>query len=409
MSNICDNLGAYIFAKDMQGKYTYANDKVEVLFGCSKSDIIGKGDSEFFDLSMSQQMVENDIKVLSGQQQVVSEESNFVRNTSEQRVYRIIKSPLFDNENQIIGLAGIAHDVTEEKRLREQVEEQKQLLSIILDNVEAHVYMKDEDRRFLYVNSKVADLFGLDSKEIIGQKEQDILSEETAEHFHLSDSKVVLDQQVLRVEETVIDNEQKYHYLSVKVPVTMAGKRSLIGFSTDVTEIYKLKEEFKRLANTDDLTGIYNRRYFLKEAEKAYSIFKRQNMEVSLLTFDVDYFKKINDRYGHPVGDEVLQNLTAIVACLLRKEDIFARIGGEEFAILLPCTDITSANRVAERVRREVESSLFCGIQKIQLTVSIGLTEFSSKDTSFDDVFSRVDKALYKAKESGRNCVTFLN
>ncbi|WP_241651911.1 GGDEF domain-containing protein [Pseudoalteromonas phenolica] len=127
------------------------------------------------------------------------------------------------------------------------------------------------------------------------------------------------------------------------------------------------------------------------------------------MTFDVDYFKKINDRYGHPVGDEVLQNLTAIVACLLRKEDIFARIGGEEFAILLPCTDITSANRVAERVRREVESSLFCGIQKIQLTVSIGLTEFSSKDTSFDDVFSRVDKALYKAKESGRNCVTFLN
>ncbi len=409
MSNICDNLGAYIFAKDMQGKYIYANDKVEALFGCSKDDIVGKDDSVFFDLSMSQQIIENDRKVLSGKQQIASEETNFVRHTSEQRVYRIIKTPLFDRHKNIIGLVGIAHDITEEKRLREQVEEQKQLLGVILDNVEAYVYMKDEERRFLYVNSKVANLFGLDSEQIIGQKEQDILPKDTAEHFHASDSKAITEQQVQRVEEVMVDNGEIQHYLSVKVPVTMAGKRSLIGFSTDVTEIFKLKEEFKRLANTDDLTGIYNRRYFLKEAEKAFSIFKRQNTSFSLLTFDVDFFKNINDQFGHPVGDEVLQSLASTVQDLLRKEDTFARIGGEEFAILLPYTNINAGDYVAERLRNKVASSLLCGAKKIQLTVSIGLTEFNREDASFDDVFSRVDRALYQAKDSGRNCVISLN
>jgi diguanylate cyclase (GGDEF)-like protein/PAS domain S-box-containing protein len=358
---------------------------------------------------MSQQIIENDRKVLSGKQQIASEETNFVRHTSEQRVYRIIKTPLFDKQKNIIGLVGVAHDITEEKRLREQVEEQKQLLSVILDNVEAYVYMKDEERRYLYVNSKVANLFGLDSDQIIGQKEQDILPKDTAEHFHASDSKAITEQQVQRVEEVMVDNGEIQHYLSVKVPVTMAGKRSLIGFSTDVTEIFKLKEEFKRLANTDDLTGIYNRRYFLKEAEKAFSIFKRQNTCFSLLTLDVDFFKNINDQFGHPIGDEVLQNLTSTVQDLLRKEYTFARIGGEEFAILLPYTDINAGGHVAERLRNKVASSLLCRAKKIQLTVSIGLTEFNREDTSFDDVFSRVDRALYQAKDSGRNCVISLN
>lgn len=408
MSNICDHLGAYVFAKDRQGKYLYANNQVKTLFGCDKSEIIGKDDSHFFDLSVSKQILENDQQVFLTKQQVISEEINFVRNTSEQRVYRIIKTPLFDNQNEIIGLAGIAHDVTEEKRLREQVEEQKQLLSVILDNVEAYVYMKDEERRFLYVNSKVADLFGLPSEQIIGQKEQDILPKDTAEHFHQSDSKAIIEQKVQRVEETMLDAENTYHYLSVKVPVTMSGKRSLIGFSTDVTEIFKLKEEFKRLANTDELTGIYNRRYFIKQAENAFNAFKREHAEFSLLTFDVDYFKLVNDKYGHPVGDEVLKGLASAVLNLLRQEDTFARIGGEEFAILLPFTDFVSAQHVAQRMLRKVNESVLCQEHKITITISIGLTSFNLVDNGFDEVFSRVDKALYRAKEQGRNCIVSL-
>jgi diguanylate cyclase (GGDEF)-like protein/PAS domain S-box-containing protein len=353
-------------------------------------------------------MLVNDLQAIETGKEVICEESNFLKPSAEPRTYRIVKKPLYDNQQKIIGVSGVAHDITEEKRLRETVEEQKQLLSVILDNVEAYVYMKDAERRFLYVNSKVANLFELPVEQIIGQKEQDILPPKTAEHFHLSDSQALLTQEIQRVEETVVDNGETYHYLSVKVPVSMSGKKSLIGFSTDVTEIYKLKEEFKRLANTDELTAIYNRRFFIKQSENAFSGFKRQRAHFGVVTFDVDFFKQVNDEFGHPVGDEVLKGLAKIVSALLRQEDIFARIGGEEFAILLPYSDLPAAMCVAQRIQKTVNSSLLCGTRKISITVSIGVTTFTSEDSSFDDVFSRVDKALYIAKEQGRDCVVSL-
>jgi len=408
LQQICDGLGAYVFAKDMDGKYLYGNEKVLALFGCTLNELKGKDDSLFFDLTLSKQMLVNDLQAIETGKEVICEESNFLKPSAEPRTYRIVKKPLYDNQQKIIGVSGVAHDITEEKRLRETVEEQKQLLSVILDNVEAYVYMKDDERRFLYVNSKVATLFDLPAEQIIGQKEQDILPSKTAEHFHQSDSKALLTQKILRVEETVVDNGETYHYLSVKVPVSMSGKKSLIGFSTDVTEIYKLKEEFKRLANTDELTAIYNRRFFIKQSENAFSGFKRQRAHFAVVTFDVDFFKQVNDEFGHPVGDEVLKGLTKIVSALLRQEDIFARIGGEEFAILLPYSDLSAAMCVAQRIQKTVNSSLLCGTRKISITVSIGVTTFMSEDSSFDDVFSRVDKALYIAKEQGRDCVVSL-
>ena len=408
LPNMCDSLDAYFFAKDCEGKYLYANKKVQSLFGCSLNDIIGKDDSHFFDLALSKQILENDKKVFASKQQVVSEEHNFVRGEAAERVYRIIKSPLFDDKNEVIGLSGFAHDITDEKRQSIKKEADNLLLKTILDNLEAFVYMKDESRRFLYVNDKVANLFGLPPEQIIGQKEQDILPKETAEHFHKTDNLVIKQQRVLRTEETLSSNGQTYHYLSVKTPVTLSDKRSIIGFSTDVSEIYKLKEEFKHLANTDELTGIYNRRYFIVQSENAFCAFKRQHSDFSLVTFDIDYFKQVNDEFGHPVGDAVLKNLSNIVKALLRQEDTFSRIGGEEFAILLPYTNLQSAMVVAERLQAQLASEYVYTETLLKVTLSIGVTAFNESDDSFDAIFSRVDKALYLAKEQGRNRIVAL-
>lgn len=160
-----------------------------------------------------------------------------------------------------------------------------------------------------------------------------------------------------------------------------------------------------QISITDYLTGIYNRRFFEEILNKELNISKRKKAPLSILMLDIDFFKNINDTYGHKVGDEVLVSLCKLVTKLLRKSDIFARIGGEEFGILLPYTDEKGANYLAERIRTTVENETFIiDKHKINFTISIGLlTGINVERLDYDTIFKLADDALYEAKRSGRN------
>lgn len=404
-----NNIGAFIFAKNIHGEYTYANQAVLDLFEKPLHEVIGKDDSHFFDLTASSQLKDNDNQVMSEGVVVSNEEENYIKSTGQLHVYRSIKKPLYDDQGRVIGLFGVSTDITEEVQLQKLVREQKQLLDTVLNNIDAYVYMKNSQREFLYVNNQTAELFGLPVEDIIGHKETDILPAEVAEHFHQSDSKVFETKEKQVIDEEVIgENGQSQRYLSIKVPYQAEGKLpALIGFSSDVTELYQLKEEFKKQANTDHLTQLFNRRYFIAHAEKEFSRAKRYDHPLSLVSLDIDHFKQVNDQYGHPAGDEVLMTLAKRLTPILRNEDIFARIGGEEFSILLPETPINVALTVAERIRKLIENTHMIGEfpGEINITISLGVTCLSSKDNSFDQLFKRADKALYQAKETGRNKV----
>ena len=167
---ILNSVEAYIYTKDLAGKYTYANQEVLALFGKTLAEVVGHGDEEFFDLSLSVKLKENDRKVISQGIKVVSEESNYIKSLNEIRIYRVVKKPIFDDEGVITGMCGISTDITSERKIQQRAEEQKHLLDTILNNINAHVYMKDSERTFLYVNSQVAELFGDSAKNIIGKK-----------------------------------------------------------------------------------------------------------------------------------------------------------------------------------------------------------------------------------------------
>ena len=133
---------------------------------------------------------------------------------------------------------------------------------------------------------------------------------------------------------------------------------------------------------------------------------RRYQTPLALLLLDADYFKAINDRYGHPVGDQALQALASIGRRLLREVDLFARIGGEEFAILLPQTDHAAARNVAERLRQAIiDQPVITEDGPLRLTVSLGLSSLSSATVNLDELFRRADTALYQAKQNGRNRV----
>jgi diguanylate cyclase (GGDEF)-like protein len=166
------------------------------------------------------------------------------------------------------------------------------------------------------------------------------------------------------------------------------------------------KEMVAYMANIDPLTKSMTRRHFFNLAESEFLRFLRYHRKLSVLVLDADNFKRINDTYGHYVGDLVLRNLSLVTMEQKRTQDTFGRLGGEEFGLLLPETSLDQAKIVAERIQRTWEQTP-CNIdnQLIFSTVSIGVTEADANDKSFEDILRRADRMMYKAKEAGRNTV----
>lgn len=160
----------------------------------------------------------------------------------------------------------------------------------------------------------------------------------------------------------------------------------------------------QQAARTDVLTGAHNRRYFFDVAEQQFDVARRYGQPLSVILFDIDHFKSVNDRFGHASGDQALIDLVRVVAPFLRTADTFARYGGEEFIVLLPKSGLSQAQQVAERVRRAVaEHETVHGANRFTMTVSGGVVELHAADDSIGALVRRADKALYAAKAAGRN------
>jgi diguanylate cyclase (GGDEF)-like protein len=179
----------------------------------------------------------------------------------------------------------------------------------------------------------------------------------------------------------------------------------MLGVIQDVTEQKELQDRLEEQANTDFLTGCDSRRHFLEHAGEELLRIRRYGGEMSMLMLDLDHFKNINDSYGHQIGDTVLKKLVQVCQELLREVDVMGRIGGEEFAIMLPETESERALEVAERLCQAVaaaEIPMEDGAP-LHFTTSVGVASLTEDDTRIDEIIKRADSALYKAKHAGRN------
>jgi diguanylate cyclase (GGDEF)-like protein len=182
--------------------------------------------------------------------------------------------------------------------------------------------------------------------------------------------------------------------------------RSILKFMTGENIEVHYHEEIYRLMTVDALTQIFNRRYFDEALEREYNRSKRYTRALSLILFDIDHFKKINDTWGHLAGDSLLRQLVATVRPKLRREDIFARTGGEEFGVLLPEIALDGARATADKVRAIVEQSKLKYEQNvIPCTISLGVAMLVGGEESPEQLYRSADEGLYRAKETGRNRV----
>ncbi len=174
----------------------------------------------------------------------------------------------------------------------------------------------------------------------------------------------------------------------------------------DLASLVMDELELRLLASTDSLTGALNRRHFMELGEREIHRASRYCRPLSVIMFDIDRFKSVNDTYGHLVGDHVLTEFTALCRQVLRQEDILGRYGGEEFAVVLPETKKSEAFELAERLRQlAAETVIEVADSKLNFTLSAGVAAFQLGYETFDDTLHRADQALYEAKRNGRNRV----
>jgi diguanylate cyclase (GGDEF)-like protein len=179
-----------------------------------------------------------------------------------------------------------------------------------------------------------------------------------------------------------------------------------VTIATDISERKFAEAELSRLANTDSLTGLSNRRQFFELGETQLQHARKEGSDLALLLCDVDHFKSINDRHGHAVGDIVLRALSELARRCTRAIDCVSRIGGEEFAVLLPGTGREVAMAIAERIRVSTsEQRVSIGDGDVAVTVSIGVATLSEDARTLRELLAQADAALYRAKDAGRNRV----
>ena len=177
---------------------------------------------------------------------------------------------------------------------------------------------------------------------------------------------------------------------------------SRVKYEKDIIVLSSEKKQLENTANTDQLTGVYNRRYFMENIATLVEILGR-NRHSFIVMFDLDHFKKVNDTYGHPAGDHVLATVAKTVTNSVRSSDIFARYGGEEFILLITCASPDDAMPLVERIRQDICDTTFeYKGDHITVTISAGIAAMDSTD-DIDNAISLADKALYKAKHEGRN------
>ncbi|SFI89719.1 diguanylate cyclase [Nitrosomonas sp. Nm34] len=284
--------------------------------------------------------------------------------------------------------------------------------SFALDRIPTYIFMKDQQRRYIYANRSTLELFKCSAEDLAGSSDSRFFPPETVARLHETDIRVLLHGE--DTAEKVICKGENGHlriYWEIKTPIYENDKKTsicgLCGIFTDITELELLKEKLEQQARQDYLTGLFNRRFFMEQGHAELIRAQRYHHTLSLLMLDIDNFKKINDRHGHQAGDAVLKRLADVMRKMLRTVDIIGRIGGEEFAVLLPETDTQRATEVAERLREEVACTavtLEMGMP-LYFKVSIGVVSLEGRDADLNTLLNQADKALYQAKENGRNRV----
>lgn len=310
-------------------------------------------------------------------------------------------TPIRLEEGKISHFVSTGKDITDKVLTEKALQESEYLFKTLAESSLTGIFMYQES--YVYVNHAFEEMTGYTAEELSLMQTADIIHPEDRELIRsriqqrlagtLKESRSYNELRILRKDGTC-----RWVYATI---ASILYRNNIAGLGTmiDISERKELERQLEKLATTDKLTSLLNRTRFDEIAEREMACVERYKTPLSLILFDIDYFKKVNDQFGHDTGDSVLIQLAKIGIEMLRTTDIFIRWGGEEFLILCPHSDEEQAYLLAQRLREKVEQSSFaCG----SVTISGGVTQYIPNE-AMEYTIKRADLALYEAKKAGRN------
>jgi diguanylate cyclase (GGDEF)-like protein/PAS domain S-box-containing protein len=295
---------------------------------------------------------------------------------------------------------------------QELLREREAKLSAFVNALPNLSFVYDEDGRYLEILANETHLLSARVEELKGRLIRDVLPSEAA-GLMMEAIQHAIDTgkpQVIEYKIPVLSGEERWFEGRIALmEKDRSGHSKVVFIANDISERVQLYQKVQRLATQDPLTGCFNRRHFFERAEQEMQRSLRYRRPLALVMMDIDAFKQVNDRFGHPVGDEALCHLVRLCQGQMRSIDLLGRYGGDEFAILMPETTLEGAHQAAERLLVQVQAmAITTPSGTCTMTVSIGIAgmvEGSKETATLDGLVRRADQALYAAKSAGQNCV----
>lgn len=401
-----ENTDDYIYFKDSNHVFTGASQTLVTITESTEhwTDLLGLTDYDVFAEDYADLYYNLEKQVFAGIL-VAQEVQETLDNKGNKGWVDNRKYPIKNEYGEIVGLFGIARVITE----RKQMEAHNNLLIAALKAAANGIVITDKDATVTWVNPAFGQLTGYSLEEAVGNNPNKLTKSGLQDEAFYRDMWATLlvgqnwrGELINKRKNGSLYNEE----LSIASVKNGAGEIThFIGIKEDITERKELEAQLQKLASTDPLTGLFNRREFLERLEQERAKVARLPHYVAvLLMLDLDFFKRVNDTYGHATGDAVLTAFAEIALNNSREIDVPARLGGEEFALLLAGADKYDAMAMAERLREQVaEIVIDHESGPVQITVSIGAATLLADDMNIEAVLHRADAALYEAKDRGRN------
>jgi diguanylate cyclase (GGDEF)-like protein/PAS domain S-box-containing protein len=408
---ILDHSPIAIFLRDREQRWIVTNAEACGFIGRSAEELVGRSLADTLAPDIAEQMASHDREVMRTGEAASFDESAPDARTGETRHFWSQKFPVRDSAGQIVAVGGVSLDVTERERAARELAAARALFKTAFESAPVGMLVSraysDGTVDVIECNPAFASMLGREPSELVGRIGPSIIHPDD-----LTIRQRMLDDVLAgrpASGELRFKHRDGHDIWALAVPsMTLGpeGERLIVLQAVDISERKRLESELQHLADRDSLTGLFSRRRFQEELEREVSRARRHGRPGALLLLDLDGFKLVNDSFGHAAGDELLTRIGNALRNILRDSDVLARIGGDEFALILPDTDLAAGRVVAEKLIDAVREygAVTREDRRASVTVSIGITPVSG-GPALDSakLLIEADLAMYHAKESGKD------
>lgn len=425
LRNIINSSTDYIFVKDKNLKTILCNQQFAEAVNKKPSDLIGKTDIENgWDAELVKGNPEKgitgyetyDLEALNGK---IVQSTDTAIISGETLFLNSVKIPLKDEKNQIFGVLGISRDITDRKQAEAEIQAAREFLNTLIDLSMFGMWISDREGTVIQVNRVLCETMNLPEDRIVGQynvfeddnlKAQGVMPKVKAVFEKYQPTRFTIFWQATKINDFAFQAARDMYIDVYMFPIMdIQGKlKNVVCQWVDISELKNAENKLRGMVEFDALTQVYSRQHLLELAERMLMRIKQDQTSLLCMMFDIDRFKNINDRYGHKAGNVALITFSEVVSKHLRSNDIFGRVGGEEFLAVVSGISLEAGQKLAEQIRIAVEKTpIAAGADCITMTVSIGISMYKKNKNlaTFDKLMELSDKALYAAKNSGRNRV----